>query len=209
MRTTATAPTTTGAGTAASKARPTIRRSRSLRNRQVKNFLTVTMLSLGVPMILMGDEVRRTQRGNNNAYCHDNETNWFDWALLEKHADVHRFVHTADCTTAAARRRARAPAREPDQLIREANKAWHGVKLNQPDWGDASHSVAFGVGAARRRSCSFHLILNAYWEPLDFELPPVGPAETHGGDGSTRHLTPRKTSFRGRQRHQCQAIDIA
>ena len=63
-----------------------------LRNRQVKNFLTVTMLSLGVPMILMGDEVRRTQGGNNNFYCHDNEANWFDWSLVEKHADVHRFV---------------------------------------------------------------------------------------------------------------------
>ena len=64
----------------------------NLRNRQVKNFFTVTMLSLGMPMILMGDEVRRTQLGNNNAYCQDNENNWFDWALLEKHADVHRFV---------------------------------------------------------------------------------------------------------------------
>jgi glycogen operon protein len=63
-----------------------------LRNRQVKNFLTVTLLSLGVPMILMGDEVRRTQRGNNNAYCLDDETSWFDWALLARHADVHRFV---------------------------------------------------------------------------------------------------------------------
>ena len=63
-----------------------------LRNRQVKNFLTVTLLSLGVPMILMGDEVRRTQHGNNNAYCQDNEISWFDWSLLEKHADVHRFV---------------------------------------------------------------------------------------------------------------------
>ena len=63
-----------------------------LRNRQVKNFLTVTLLSLGVPMILMGDEVRHTQGGNNNAYCQDNEISWFDWTLLEKHADVHRFV---------------------------------------------------------------------------------------------------------------------
>ncbi len=63
-----------------------------LRNRQVKNFLTVTLLSLGVPMITMGDEVRRTQRGNNNAYCQDNELSWFDWTLLERHADVHRFV---------------------------------------------------------------------------------------------------------------------
>ncbi len=63
-----------------------------LRNRQVKNFLAVTMLSLGVPMILMGDEVRRTQSGNNNAYCQDNEISWFDWTLVTKHADVHRFV---------------------------------------------------------------------------------------------------------------------
>ena len=63
-----------------------------LRNRQVKNFLTVTLLSLGVPMILMGDEVRHTQGGNNNAYCQDNETSWVDWTLLEKHADVHRFL---------------------------------------------------------------------------------------------------------------------
>src|SRR5262249_16574787 len=63
-----------------------------LRNRQVKNFLTVTLLSIGMPMLLMGDEVRRTQRGNNNAYCQDNETSWFDWALVAKHADVFRFV---------------------------------------------------------------------------------------------------------------------
>ena len=63
-----------------------------LRNRQVKNFLTVTLMSLGMPMILMGDEVRRTQHGNNNAYCHDNDISWFDWRLLTKHSDVHRFV---------------------------------------------------------------------------------------------------------------------
>ena len=73
----------------------------ALRNRQVKNYLTVTMLALGVPMILMGDEVRRTQGGNNNAYCHDDESTWFDWSLVEKHADVHRFV-----TLLAARRAA-------------------------------------------------------------------------------------------------------
>ena len=63
-----------------------------LRNRQVKNFFTALMLSGGVPMFVMGDEVRRSQRGNNNAYCQDNETNWFDWNLLSKHADVLRFV---------------------------------------------------------------------------------------------------------------------
>src|SRR5262249_54306568 len=64
----------------------------ALRTRQAKNFLTVTMLSVGMPMMLMGDEVRRTQNGNNNAYGQDNETSWFDWTLLEKRADLHRFV---------------------------------------------------------------------------------------------------------------------
>src|SRR4029453_15937312 len=63
-----------------------------LRNRQVKNFLTITMLSFGVPMILMGDEVRHTQLGNNNNYCQAYETNWFDWPLLDRHKDVHRFM---------------------------------------------------------------------------------------------------------------------
>ena len=63
-----------------------------LRNRQVKNFSDRHAALHGLPMILMGDEVRRTQRGNNNAYCHDDEINWFDWTLVAKHADVHRFV---------------------------------------------------------------------------------------------------------------------
>ena len=63
-----------------------------LRNRQAKNFLSITMLSLGVPMILMGDEARHSQHGNNNAYCQDNETSWFDWTMVTKHAELHRFV---------------------------------------------------------------------------------------------------------------------
>lgn len=64
----------------------------SLRNRQVKNFLALTLLSFGTPMLLMGDEVRRTQQGNNNAYGQDNDISWFDWTMVDKHADVHRFV---------------------------------------------------------------------------------------------------------------------
>jgi glycogen operon protein len=59
----------------------------ALRNRQIKNFLALTLLSVGAPMILMGDEVRRTRNGNNNAYCQDNKISWFDWKLLEEHAD--------------------------------------------------------------------------------------------------------------------------
>jgi len=144
-----------------------------LRNRQVKNFLTVTLLSVGMPMILMGDEVRQTQRGNNNAYCQDNETSWFDWTLVDKHADLHRFV-----TLLNARRILRGVEHERrrlslNQMIRQANKAWHGVKLNQPDWSGHSHSLAFTL-EIRKEKILMHMVLNAYWEPLDFELPPVG-----------------------------------
>jgi len=149
----------------------------NLRNRQVKNLFTVTMLSLGLPMILMGDEVRRTQHGNNNTYCQDNETGWFDWDLLIKRADVHRFVRLL-----IARRLLRDDEPESQrmtlaQFIGEADKAWHGVKLNQPDWADHSHSVAFSAKLPREELLCY-LIFNAYWEPLEFELPPVGSAET-------------------------------
>jgi len=144
-----------------------------LRNRQVKNFLAVTLMSIGMPMILMGDEVRQTQHGNNNAYCQDNETSWFDWTLLKKHADLHRFV-----TLLNARRMLRDMEHERgrlslNQMIRQANKAWHGVKLNQPDWSSHSHCLAFSVEIAKEKML-IHMILNAYWEPLDFELPPAG-----------------------------------
>ena len=146
-----------------------------LRIRQVKNLLAVTLLSLGVPMILMGDEVRRTQRGNNNAYCQNNELNWFDWTQVEAHADVHRFV------TLLAERRARRDV-EPElqrmslaRLLERANIAWHGVEVGKPDWSHHSHSLAV-TAANREEGLMFHLMLNAYWEALDFELPPLAAA---------------------------------
>jgi isoamylase len=144
-----------------------------LRNRQVKNFLTVTMLSLGMPMISMGDEVRRTQLGNNNAYCQDNEVSWFDWTLLAKHADVHRFV---TLLTAWRQRRDIEVERSRlslNQLLRQANRAWHGVEPGQPDWRDCSHSLAFSA-EIRKEGILLYVILNAYWEPLDFQLPVLG-----------------------------------
>ena len=121
-------------------------------------------------MILMGDEIRRTQGGNNNAYCQDNEISWLDWRLLEKHADVHRFLRLL-----IERRLLRTVAYERERtslttLIREAKKAWHGVQLFHPDWTDGSHSLAFGA-EVRKENLRFHLMLNAYWEPLEFQLP--------------------------------------
>jgi glycogen operon protein len=117
--------------------------------------------------------MRRTQRGNNNAYCQDNEVSWVDWSLLEKHADTHRFVKLLN-----ARRLLRGMAHEEERislarLIRGANKTWHGTRLGQPDWGDDSRSIALTV-ELREERLLLHLILNAYWEPLEFELPASG-----------------------------------
>ena len=141
----------------------------ALRNRQVKNFLTVTVLSLGIPMIGMGDELRRTQAGNNNVYCQDNETSWFDWTLLDEHADVRRFLRLL-----IERRLLRDLDAEQrhltlNQLLAAARKTWHGVKLGQPDWSASSHSIALSAHLPND-DVIYHLILNAFWEPLEFEL---------------------------------------
>lgn len=148
-----------------------------LRNRQVKNFLTTTLLSLGMPMITMGDEVRRTQHGNNNAYCHDDESVWFDWSSLEAHADVHRFMKLL-----IERRLLRdmGPERQRmslTELISKRLKGWHGVKLNQPDWSDHSHSLAASVELPDE-NLLFYFIFNAYWEQLEFELPVIADDKT-------------------------------
>jgi isoamylase len=142
----------------------------ALRNRQVKNFLCVTLLSLGMPMILMGDEVRRTQGGNNNAYCRDDETTWLDWTLMTQHADVHRFV-----TLLIARRLLRSVEHEHrrvslTELLGQAHRTWHGVRLGEPDWGHDSHSLAVTIDM-QQEGPLFHLIANAWWEPLEFALP--------------------------------------
>ena len=149
-----------------------------LRNRQVKNFLTVTMVSLGLPMLVMGDEVRRTQQGNNNSYCQDNEANWFDWSLLTKHADVFRFVRLLTARRLLRGTEAERQRMTLTQLISKGIKGWHGVKLNEPDWNKHSHSIALSAELPKQR-LFVYCIFNSYWEPLDFELPAVGNSDQH------------------------------
>ena len=140
-----------------------------LRNRQVKNFLAVTLLALGTPMLLMGDEVRRSQGGNNNAYCQDNEISWFDWSRLQPHADVHRF--TRELIKA---RLTRGDTVTDDftlsELLSQGRLEWHGVRLGSPDWSHESHSISLTAWSVTRRVV-FHYLVNAYWQPLRFSLP--------------------------------------
>ena len=121
----------------------------------------------------MGDEVRRTQRGNNNAYCQDNETSWFDWTLTSKHADVHRFAKLLIERRLSRDFEGESKGATLNQWLSQSNKAWHGVKLNQPDWSAWSHSLALSAELLKGRYF-VHWILNAYWESLEFELPEVG-----------------------------------
>ena len=143
----------------------------ALRLRQIKNCFALNLLALGTPMVLMGDEVRRSQGGNNNGYCLDNPAGWFDWSLIERHGDLHRFVREL------IRRRVGRRMDVPHglsllQLLQKARIQWHGTRLHQPDWAEWSHSLAYSMeypGVA----ISFFVIANAHHEPLDFELPPV------------------------------------
>ena len=142
-----------------------------LRNRQVKNLLTMTMLAAGTPMLLMGDEVRRTQRGNNNAYCINDDTTWFDWDLVVKHADVRRFAKEL----IALRTNRNLPIERFEvtlrEMLRDQPVTWHGVTLQAPDWGHDSHTLAAST-RLRGREGQLHVIVNAYWEALEFEIPP-------------------------------------
>jgi glycogen operon protein len=151
----------------------------ALRNRQVKNFLALTLLAAGTPMISMGDEVRRTQQGNNNAYCQDGDLSWFDWSLLKRHADVHRFAKEL----IAFRQRRDVLAEDShlslNLLLKKAKIQWHGVQLFRPDWSPGSHSLAFTLQSLRGRFL-LHVIFNGYWEPLTFQLPPVPSGSKRG-----------------------------
>ncbi len=141
-----------------------------LRNQQVKNMLAIVLLSAGTPMIMMGDEVRRTQRGNNNGYCQDNALSWLDWSFPEKHADVIRFANYLVRFRMNFERSRETETFSLADLVRQRQIQWHGVKPLQPEWGENSHSLAFTRMGFQ--GCEQHMILlNAYWQAVQFELP--------------------------------------
>lgn len=145
----------------------------ALRQRQIKNLLTILLMSQGTPMLLMGDEVRRTQGGNNNAYCQDSPISWFNWDDTQTYAGLLRFVQGLIQFI---------QTREIFSYERLLNVAdtgdaphiyWHGAYLHQADWGEDSHSLAFTLRHPQSGE-HLYLALNAYWEPLTFELPHPG-----------------------------------
>ncbi|OHB78804.1 MAG: glycogen debranching enzyme GlgX [Planctomycetes bacterium RBG_16_64_12] len=152
-----------------------------VRARQIKNFLASLLLSQGVPMLLAGDECRRTQRGNNNAYCQDNAISWLDWSLVKKHEALRRF-----CQTLIAFRLAEPTVRQeafltgrPKRPGGPADISWHNAKGGSVDWGQDSPSLVCLLGAVPREAKyappHHHVLLmcHAGLEPRPFRLPPA------------------------------------
>ena len=154
-----------------------------LRRRQIKNLFVILLISVGTPMLQMGDEMRRSQRGNNNAYCQDNEVSWLDWSLLDRHRDLYRFAqksiaHRLNWMGSSSQVSAELSLNE---LLSSAEIDWHGVRIGSPDWANDSHSIAFTLRSGRYRlPLWLHVMFNAYWEALDFDLPPI-PATAIAG----------------------------
>jgi glycogen operon protein len=138
----------------------------SARKRQIRNFLLTLLISRGVPMLLGGDEFRRTQGGNNNPYCQDNETSWVDWSCLQRHGEIHAFAREM-----IAFRRAH-PILSTERFYTEAEIGWFGPQRGLPDWADPN---------ARQLACLIHegahhalfLMFNAGSDAVDFSVPPA------------------------------------
>jgi glycogen operon protein len=137
-----------------------------LREKQIKNFITLLLVSQGVPRLMAGDEFRRTQNGNNNAYCQDNELSWLDWNHLREHRALQQFVRQM------MHFRLQHPELFPARFLAHNEVTWHGVYLRQPDWGNQSHTIAFTLHPENTNT-HVHVIANAYDKPLQFELPLV------------------------------------
>ena len=135
----------------------------ALRQRQMRNFLTMMFLSQGVPLLLQGDEFGRTQRGNNNAYCQDNEISWMDWSLATSNAGLLRFTQMM----ISLRKQYFALTRE--QFCNRVS--WHGVRVGDPDWTGLSRTLAFQMHGWHAQPDLF-VIFNANWEFKKFMIPP-------------------------------------
>jgi isoamylase len=146
----------------------------NLRERQIRNFATILMLSRGVPMFVAGDEIRNSQAGNNNAYCQDNEIGWMDWSGVHKHPEMLRFFQRI------IQFRKQHPAVRTNAFFAgETNErglpeiTWHGTKLNEVGWDDSgARALGFTLGGFDNNP-DLHVMMNMYWDPLDMDIPSV------------------------------------
>ncbi|MFH0959661.1 MAG: glycogen debranching protein GlgX [Pseudomonadota bacterium] len=146
----------------------------ALRKRQARNFIAILLLSQGVPMLLAGDETLRTQKGNNNAYCQDNEFSWFDWTLLERNREtllfVKKMISFRRRHPSLMRNRFLTGKKSPDMKFPDVS--WHGSNLNDPKWDDNdSRVLGFTLAGLSNQEPDIHVMMNMSPEPIFIELP--------------------------------------
>lgn len=158
----------------------------ALRLKQIKNMLTILFLAPGTPMLSMGDELRRTAQGNNNAYCQNNELSWFDWSKASANAETFAFTRKLIALRKMLGLYKRtclwqeASEVEPDQSEHSEPLTivkWHGVQLNRPDFYPQSHSLGMELKDSHNLE-HLYAAFNAYWEPLEFELPSLAKGDS-------------------------------
>jgi isoamylase len=184
----------------------------ALRRRQAKNLISILFLSQGIPMILSGDEVLHTQRGNNNAWCQDNELSWFDWSLVEKNGDMLRFMKEL----IALRRRhpnlnrgefltgEQVPGRDLSDI------AWHGYRLEVPLWFDpGAQYLAYTLAGLSAQEDDLYVILNMSEGAVEASLPEVSGRKWHLALDTSR-LAPDDILPRNQQQaHNSSSYQIA
>ncbi len=138
----------------------------ALRRQRIKNFFALLMTSNGTPMFRMGDEFAQTQGGNNNPYNQDNQTSWLDWTRLEENAEIFRFVR------GMIRFRRDHPSLSRSTFWR-GDVSWFGVD-GPPDLSFGSRSFAASIRGAAENDVDIYVIVNSYWESLDFRVQAPG-----------------------------------
>ena len=138
-----------------------------LRKRQQKNMLFSLLISRGVPMILMGDEVGRSQGGNNNTWCQNNLLGWMSWDEDNQDQELREYVKSL-ITLRKSFSKFLNPNSNEDCSYTKYN--WHGTDLNKPDWGSWSHTLAFSINSINNHPLIW-VGLNAYSKNIKFSIP--------------------------------------
>ena len=151
---------------------------KTLRHRQIKNALSILMVSQGIPMILMGDEMGRTKYGNNNTYCHDNYLNWLDWNLIDKNFDIYHFArHMINFRRNHPALRNRDHFRNCDYKgTGYPDISFHGTKAWKADWSKSSRVLAIMLDGGHAKNGyaiddTIYIAINMHWEAIPFEIP--------------------------------------
>jgi isoamylase len=166
----------------------------ALRKKQIKNFLLTLLVSRGVPMLLGGDEFRRTQGGNNNAYCQDNAVSWYDWGYLERHSEIFRF------TRGMIAFRRNHPVLSREQFYTDADIHWYDPQGGFPDWNDREQNK-FACLIHEDQQGNLLMMFNAGTDTVDFVLPPAPSGSRWHLAADTSRVSPQDIFAAGTEPH--------